>query len=87
MAIVYCFLMVHVTTLVTTMNTYPKLYFLSSTHPTQIESVYPHDVGSFLMLYKMSKSSVPFTYLNTLFATVQCSTFEVVMNLEMKLTT
>jgi len=58
--------------------------FLSLTIPTQSKFVYPHSRGSLLLLYRMPKSSVPFTHLYTHLATVRCSTFGTIMNLEMK---
>jgi hypothetical protein len=68
------------------LKTYPKVDFLSSTKPAQFESIYPHNLGSLLLLYRIPNSSVPFTYLITRFIVVQCSTFNAIINLEMKLT-
>jgi hypothetical protein len=68
------------------LKTYPEVDFLSSIEPAQTESVYPHNLGSLLLLYRIPNSSVSFTYLSTHFTAIQCSTFGAVINLEMKLT-
>ena len=65
-----CFLLVHVTAPVPRLKTYPEVDFLSSTEPAQSESVYPHNLGYLLLLYKIPNSSVPFTYLSTHFVVV-----------------
>ena len=62
--------LLHVIALVPRLKIYPKVDFLSSIELAQSESVYPLNLGSLLLLYKMPKSSVPFTYLSTLFVVV-----------------
>jgi hypothetical protein len=84
-ATVCCFSLIHVTALIPRLETYLEVDFLSSIDPAQYQSVYPKNQGSLLLLYIMPNSSAPFTYLNMLFTIVQCSTFDILMNLEMKL--
>lgn len=72
-----CFLLVHVTAPMPRLKTYLEVDFLSSIELSQSESVKPISWGSLLLLYRMPKLGVLFTYLSTRFAATKCCTLGV----------